>query len=126
MIRKLILCLLLIAPILALAQTPQPFNVTGKLGTINTKLYLFYQLGSNRVLDSTQCVNGSFEFKGDLIYPSIALIIADYKGLGTSKIDFNSADKLDLYIDKGTITVQSRDSLYKAKIIGSPINDQYQ
>ena len=123
--KKLFFCLAFVLPVMAMAQTPQPFNVTGKLGTLNTKLYLFYQLGSNRVLDSTQCVNGSFEFKGDLIYPSIALLIADYKGLGTSKLDINTCDKLDFYIEKGTINIQSPDSLYKGKTVGSPINDQY-
>lgn len=123
--KKLIFSLLSIFPLLALAQDPQPFTVTGKLGTVNTKLYLAYQLGSTKVLDSAQCVNGAFEFKGDLIYPSLALLIADYKNAGADKLDTKTGDALVFYIDKGTITVQSPDSLYKAQIVGSPINDQY-
>jgi peroxiredoxin len=123
--RRLILCLLLTAPLFAVAQTPQPFTVTGKLGTLNTKLYLAYQLGSNHVLDSARCVNGSFEFKGDLIYPSMAFMIADYKNVGAAKLDSKSGDALIFYLDKGTINIQSADSVYKAQVIGSPINDQY-
>src|SRR5579863_5121117 len=125
MIRRFFLSLLLIAPVFAVAQSPQPFTVTGKLGTANAKLYLFYQLGSNKVLDSAQCVNGAFAFKGDLIYPSQALLIADYKNVGTNKLDPQTGDGLVFYLDKGTITIQSPDSVYKAQIVGSPINDQY-
>jgi peroxiredoxin len=123
--KKLLFCLASLLPIITFAQSPQPFNVTGKLGSLNAELYLFYQLGSNKVLDSTQCVNGSFEFKGDLMYPSVALLIADHKNVGSAKLELGTADKLVFYIDKGTIQVQSPDSVYKAQIIGSPINDQY-
>lgn len=123
--KKLLFCLALLLPVITFAQSPQPFNVTGKLGSLNTELYLFYQLGSNKVLDSTQCVNGSFEFKGDLMYPSVALLIADHKNAGSAKLELSTADKLVFYIDKGTIQIQSPDSVYKAQIIGSPINDQY-
>lgn len=113
-------------PIVALAQVPQPFNVVGKFGTLNAKIYIGYQLGSNKILDSAQSVNGSFEFKGNLIYPSLAVLIIDYKGIGSDKLDVGAnSDKLVLYLDKGTITLKSPDSAYKAQIIGSPINDQY-
>ena len=125
MIRRLIFGLLIAAPVFALGQTPQPFTVNGKLGNTNTKLFLAYQAGSSRILDSAQCVNGSFEFKGDLLYPSLALLIADYKGVGASKLDSKTGDGLVFYIDKGTVTIQSPDSVYKGKIAGSPINDQY-
>lgn len=124
--KKLLFCLLLSLPILAFSQVPVPFNVVGKFGNLNAKIYLGYQLGSNKILDSAQSVNGSFEFKGDLIYPSLSILIIDYKGVGSAKLDVgNSADKLIFYLDKGTITLKSPDSAYKAEIIGSPINDQY-
>ena len=125
--KKLFFYLLLSLPILAYAQVPQPFDVVGKLGNLNAKIYLGYQLGSNKVLDSAQAVNGNFEFKGDLIYPSLAIMVIDYKGVGVNKLDVGPAsDKLSFYLDKGKTTMQSPDSLYKVKIIGSPINDQYQ
>ena len=123
--KRLIFSLLLVFPLMALAQDPQPFTVTGKLGNLNTKLYLAYQLGSNRVLDSAQCVNGNFEFKGDLVYPSLAFMIADYKNVGPMKLDSKTGDALVFYINKGTINIQSPDSVHKAQVVGSPINDQY-
>jgi len=124
--KRLFFCLLLLLPALAFAQVPQPFNVVGKFGNLNAKIYLGYQLGSNKVLDSAQAVNGNFEFKGTLIYPSLAILVIDFNGVGVSKLDVGpNADKLAFYIDKGTTNIQSPDSAYKAKIIGSPINDQY-
>jgi peroxiredoxin len=124
--KKLFIYLVLSMPILAFAQVPQPFNVVGKFGNLNAKIYLGYQLGSNKILDSAQSVNGSFEFKGDLIYPSLAVLVIDYKGVGSEKIDVGAnADKLVFYIDKGTTTLKSPDSAYKAQIIGSLINAQY-
>lgn len=124
--KKLFFCLLLAMPLLALAQIPQPFNVVGKFGNLNAKIYLGYQLGSNKVLDSAMAVNGNFEFKGNLIYPSLAILVIDFKGVGVNKLDVGAnSDKLAFYLDKGTITLQSPDSAYKTRIIGSPINDQY-
>jgi peroxiredoxin len=125
--KKLFFCLLLTLPVMAFAQVPQPFDVVGKFGSLNAKVYIGYQLGSNKVLDSAQAVNGAFEFKGDLIYPSLAILIIDYKGVGSAKMDVGTnTDKLVFYLDKGKTDIQSPDSAYKAKILGSPINDQYQ
>jgi peroxiredoxin len=124
--RRLFFCLLFLIPVIAFAQVPQPFNVVGKFGNLNAKIYLGYQLGSNKILDSAQAVNGNFEFKGDLIYPSLAILVIDFKGVGVNKLDIGpTSDKLAFYLDKGTINMQSPDSAYKAKITGSPINDQY-
>ncbi|HEY4198614.1 MAG TPA: TlpA disulfide reductase family protein [Mucilaginibacter sp.] len=125
--KKLLFCLVLFLPVLAYAQVPQPFDVVGKFGNMNAEIYLGYQLGSNKILDSAKVVNGSFELKGDLIYPSLSILIVDYKGVGSSKLDVSAtSDKVVFYLDKGTINMQSPDSAYKAKITGSPINDQYQ
>ncbi|MGZ3766067.1 MAG: redoxin domain-containing protein [Mucilaginibacter sp.] len=124
--KKLLFCLMLWLPVLAFAQVPQPFSVVGQFGKLNAKIYIGYQLGSNKILDSAQAVNGSFEIKGDLMYPSLAVLIIDYKGVGSDKLDVGpTSDKLVFYLDKGKITLQSPDSAYKAQIIGSPINDEY-
>jgi len=85
--KKLFFCMLLSLPVLAFAQVPQPFNVVGKFGKLNAKVYMGYQLGSNKVLDSAQAVNGNFEFKGDIMYPSLAILVIDFKGVGVNKLD---------------------------------------
>lgn len=123
--KKIFSFLVCLLPLAGFAQMPQPFNLTGKFGAMNSEVYLYYQTGSNKVLDSTKSVNGAFEFKGELVYPSVAALIVDHKGLGAQMLDFNTADKFIFYLDKGTINIQSPDSAFNAKVIGSPINDQY-
>ena len=124
--KKLFFYLLLSFPLLSFAQVPSEFTVNGKFGNLNAKLFIGYQVGSNRILDSAQSVNGSFQFKGNLIYPSLALVVIDYKSVGATKLDAGEgADKLVFYLDKGVINISSPDSAYKAQITGSPINDQY-
>jgi peroxiredoxin len=120
-----LLCAACALPFLAFAQTPQAFTIDGKLGNMNAQVFLLYQVGSNKILDSAKVVNGAFEFKGDLIYPSFGELIVDYKTEGSSKLDEASADKLIFCFDKGTTTLQSPDSAAHAKVIGSGINDQY-
>ena len=99
-------------PLAVVAQMPQPFNVTGKFGSMNAEVYLYYQSGSNKVLDSVKSANGAFEFKGDIVYPSVAALIVDHKGLGAQMLDFNTADKFIFYLDKGTINSRSSHGVF--------------
>lgn len=124
-------------PITALAQTNDTFVINGKLGNVSTpaKVYLSYQLGANNVTDSTNVVNGAFSFTGTIINPVNATIAVNYKGLPLEKfIDANykyadngsliskTADDLDFFLEKGTITITSKDSIDKAQITGSQLN----
>ncbi len=124
-------------PVTALAQTNDTFVINGKLGNVSTpaKVYLSYQLGANNVTDSTNVVNGAFSFTGTIINPVNATIAVNYKGLPLEKfIDANykyadngsliskTADDLDFFLEKGTITIASKDSIDKAQITGSQLN----
>lgn len=111
-------------PFIASAQAPQTFALKGKVGTLNApaKAYLIYQLGANRVIDSTEIVNGSFELSGNLLNPTNAFLVVDHKGVGFEKLN-ETADVLTFFIDKGEMSVNSADSVSKAQITGSPIND---
>jgi peroxiredoxin len=111
--------------LLSFAQSPQPFTITGKVGNVNAQIFLLYQVGSNKILDSAKIVNGSFQFNGDLIYPTAAELIMDYKSVGSRKLNDSIPDIIVFYFDKGTTTIQSPDSVHKAKVTGSGINDQY-
>jgi thiol-disulfide isomerase/thioredoxin len=121
--KRILIFVALLFPLLAFAQIPQPFTINGKIGSSNAKVYLGYTLGSNKVLDSAIMSNGTFQFKGDLIYPSNAILIIDYKNVGVNKLDVQKDDDLVFYIEKGVINISSPDSAYKAQITGSPIND---
>ncbi|MDF2433306.1 MAG: hypothetical protein JWP44_2937 [Mucilaginibacter sp.] len=111
-------------PFMASAQQQDQFEIKGKVGKYNApaKAYLIYQLGANKVTDTAFITNGNFNFKGNVLNPGGALIIMDPKGIGLDRLD-STADNLTFYVDKGQIAINSPDSVSKAQIIGSRIND---
>lgn len=132
--KKLFFCIAAMLPVMAFAQTSDTFTINGKLGTTGApaKVYLIYQLGANNVVDSANVANGAFSFTGSLLNPVNATLALDYKGIGLAKyVQLNyadggpskTADDLNLFLEKGTITINSKDSISKAQITGSPLND---
>ena len=124
--KKIFFYILTVAPFFALAQEPQPFTIKSKIGNFNapSRAYLIYQLGSNRVIDSTEIASGSFTFTGKIVNPENAFIVMDPKGFDFTKLD-STSDVLNFYIDKGETDINSPDSVAKAKITGSQINTDY-
>ncbi|WP_158989637.1 TlpA disulfide reductase family protein [Mucilaginibacter sp. L196] len=136
--KKIFFSILALLPVLAFAQTPathsvatpvaetpQSFLLQIKVGDVNApaKAFLIYRLGANNVIDSTAIVNGNFDFTGSIINPTNAILLIDHKGVGFSNLD-KGTDALSFYIEKGNISVAtSTDSISKAVITGSPIND---
>ena len=122
--KKTLLYIIALLPLIAFAQEPQPFLIKSKVGNLNApaRAYLIYQLGANRVIDSALITNGSFTFKGQIINPSAAVVVIDRNGVGLNSLD-TSADNLNLYVDKGEFEINSKDSIAKAVITGSKIND---
>ena len=110
---------------LAFAQAPQTFTLKGKIANAvpPAKAYLFYNLGANQVVDSAAISLGSFEITGSILFPVNATLVLDHKGSGLQKLDQTSADMLQLYLENGTITLSAMDSVAKAKITGSQVND---
>ncbi|WP_183565369.1 TlpA disulfide reductase family protein [Mucilaginibacter sp. SP1R1] len=132
--KKIFFYIAAMLPAMAFAQTSDTFTINGKLGTTGApaKVYLIYQLGANNVIDSSNVVNGVFNFKGSVLNPVNATLAVDYKGIGLNKyIQLNypdggpskTADDLNLFIEKGTLGVTSKDSISKAQISGSVLND---
>ncbi|HEY5327370.1 MAG TPA: TlpA disulfide reductase family protein [Mucilaginibacter sp.] len=122
--KKIFLFIIALLPLVALAQEPQTFEIKSKIGNLNTRAraYLIYQEGANRVIDSAQIINGSFSFKGQIMNPTGALLVIDRFGFGLNTLD-STSDNLSFYIDKGEFEINSKDSLTKARITGSKIND---
>lgn len=145
--KKLLFCLTALCPFLTNAQTlnsfapakaqtnifrqapataqANKFTITGKIGTLGapTKIYLAYRLGANKVLDSAFVTGGIFFLSGELLYPTNATLLLDHTGAGTNLTTDSKFDALNLYLDKGDITITGTDSISTAKISGSPIND---
>lgn len=136
--KKVFFSILASLPLLAFAQTPaahsssvqtaeepKSFLLQTKVGDLNApaKAFLIYRLGANNVIDSSAIVNGNFDFTGTIINPTNAILLIDHKGIGFSNLD-KSTDALSFYIEKGNISITtSTDSISKAVISGSPIND---
>ncbi|SDS03436.1 Peroxiredoxin [Mucilaginibacter mallensis] len=130
--KKIFVFIIALLPSLAFAQTTSPtvstFTIQGKVGSLNApvRAYLFYQLGANKIIDSSEIVQGSFKFSGQVMDPSQALLVIDHKGLGSAYLDEKSLDGLSFYVEKGTMAVVSTtDSIGKAQITGSAVNDAY-
>lgn len=130
-------CLLAILPAMAFAQNAKPFNIKGKVGTLNApaKIFLTYYLGANTVTDSSVVKNGEFAFTGVVMNPVNAAMFVNYTGTDYAKYMQQSfpngpqagpvkgTDLLTFFVDKGDITITAKDSLSKAVITGSKLND---
>src|SRR5690606_29448945 len=109
--RQLILGLFL-APVVAAGQSGS-YTVNGKVGNYNApaKVYLIHQSGGQNAADSAVVKNGVFQFKGTVEDPFSATLVMDHKGIGLSSLNPQERqDVLGIYIEKGTIAVQSADS----------------
>jgi peroxiredoxin len=117
--------MLALLPVFAFAQDPQAFSIKGKIGGLNApaRAYLIYQYGSNKVIDSAIITAGDYNFTGQIVNPSNAIMVIDHDGVGFDKLN-DKADILRFYIDKGDFSITSPDSVSKAKITGSRINDE--
>ncbi|RYY68679.1 MAG: redoxin domain-containing protein [Chitinophagaceae bacterium] len=124
---KKILIALSFLPALAMAQTDGAYTLKGKIGTLNApvKVYLakMDEKGS-LTADSSTIVNGNFSFTGNTPEPVLVYLLLDHKGIGYKQIA-GGADVLPVYLEKGTIIINSADSAAKAVITGSPINKDH-
>lgn len=120
--KKLFFCAIALLPLLASAQ--DVFTLKAQVGKLNApaKAYLLYQLGANRVLDSAVIVNGQFAITGSVLNPVGAILVIDRDGVGINRLD-KTADNTTIYLEKGDINLNAVDSVSKAQITGSPVND---
>ncbi len=118
--KKIILAILLIAPISLMAQKGN-YTLKGQIGNLNApaKVYLSYRTANVTVIDSTTITNGQFEFKGTVNDPIQANLIINRTGPG---IRSKKSEYVSLYLEAGNIKISSPDSLEKVKITGSKIN----
>lgn len=121
--RKILFLTLAALPFVANAQTSN-YNVKGKIGKLNApaKIYLLHREKDKNVTDSAVLADGVFEFKGNTNLPAQALLLIDRTGVGINSLGPGS-DVMNLYLENGNILVTGTDSLKKAKISGSKLND---
>jgi peroxiredoxin/Skp family chaperone for outer membrane proteins len=121
--KKLILSAAFLLPLAALAQGG--YTLKGKIGTLNApaKAYLQYRTGNSMVLDSTELKNGVFEFKGAVESPTSAQLVLKHTAVAPTPEKRSALDALTIFLENKTISITAADSLKKAAIKGSPLND---
>ncbi|HEY0894922.1 MAG TPA: TlpA disulfide reductase family protein [Sphingobacteriaceae bacterium] len=122
---KKIICLIFSAvPVMALAQKGN-FTLASKIGDYNApaKAYLIYYAGNANVVDSATLTKGAFKFTGTIEDPVRATLVLDPKGSGWNAVRRQrGADARALFLEKGTIMLNGKDSVSTASISGSKLN----
>ena len=121
--KKLLLSAMALLPLAALAQ--KPFTVNGDIKGLKTgdKVYLIYQTEGKGVTDSATVTNGVFAFKGTLASPAQGSLFLNKNPYVNRPAQGEKLDALSLYVEPGNIKLSAADSLKKATITGSPVND---
>lgn len=122
---RMLFTLLALAPATLFAQEGA-FVLKGKIGTLDApaKLFLTYRANGEVIRDSVALQNGVFEFKGKVNDPMKATLVLRHTA-PTAMMSYKS-DMLALYLEKGTITLTAKDSVYNAVLKGSRLNDDQQ
>jgi len=119
--KKIVLLALASLPAMVFAQGGQ-YSVQGSIGKLNApaKVYLRYFPEKKTVTDSVVLQDGKFKFSGTTKSdaPMMAYLMLNKKGTGASYDDYKV-----VYLEPGTITVNSVDTLGSAAIAGTKTND---
>ena len=127
--KKVLFLMLSALPLLANAQTGT-YDLKGKISKLGkpVKAYLLHPENGQSKIDSTALLDGNFEFKGSISEPGQALLLLDRSAVGVDNLlnmlkSGHGVDGLNLYLESGNILVNGVDSVKKAKITGSKLND---
>lgn len=98
------------------------FNIDGVIGSYNVpaKAYIQYQQNGKTITDSTKLKNGKFHFSGYIDGDPVPATLAfSAKGAG-----INSTDVKQIYLEKGTISINGTDALATATLTGTKTNEE--
>lgn len=94
--------------------------------TKNAHAYLATNFGwdNQQVIDSAVCNNGAFVLKATTEHITKVHIVINHTGAGLPIAEKN-ADALIVYLNGTTFTVKGTDSVQKAAVIGTALNEEY-
>jgi peroxiredoxin len=112
------------------AQTEKSFQLSGTatIGNLNiAKVYMQYQNAGTNVMDSSDCINGTYSFKGKLSEAIPARIRVKYQNTSDGKFVAvkQSRDMCMVFLQPGDIKIQSTDSFSNVKVTGSAAHKDY-
>ncbi|MDB4923885.1 TlpA disulfide reductase family protein [Mucilaginibacter sp.] len=117
--KKIVLIALASLPALAFAQTGK-YTVQGTISALNApaKIYLQFRQAGKTLTDSVTLKEGKFQFTGNVgTTPIMAYLELNKKGTGPGYKDYKG-----IYLEKGTINVNSKDTLASATVDGTKTN----
>ncbi len=122
--KKHLLAALLALPCLTQAQTPFTCTVKGQLARTITAPAKIYLSSGFKILDSAAVKNGAFELKGKAETPVIGDLILRRNGRLGSLMG-PMGDRTRIYLEPGTVTITSPDSLAHATVKGGSTMADY-
>lgn len=127
--KKFTVTALLLLPAATIFAQSGTFSIKGSVPNAGNqaKAFLLYSSDGKNITDSTAVVNGSFEFKGTATAPTMGTLLVTHSDqtLGALRRS-RKVDLLSMYIETGNIAVTGTDSVKRAKITGSKLNDENQ
>jgi peroxiredoxin len=112
------LFLLLLLPIVSVAQSPKQFELKGKLDLSKPVdwVYLRYVSGQDNVTDSVQPKDGEFKIKGLITEPVVANLAVKFKQQGEEK---PVREYVQLFLEPTKMEFSAKDSLKNNTVKGS-------
>ena len=120
--RIIIFCFILFGSLTVFSQSRYTIIGTGKQIHNGDTVYLSYKENGQSVLKTTTAFNKEFIFTGQVKHPILASI---YRNENPQQIEFVS-EILKVYLEPGTININSPDTLTGATISGTRLNDTLQ
>lgn len=118
--------LLLMAALPFGAMAQQNYTIIGKVKNIQypAKAFLYYTVNGGMRKDSAVVADDRFVLKGQIASVSKAFVLLKQKG--TTVNSAPSPDQVGVYLENGTILVNSPDSLLHARVSGTRLNKDQQ
>jgi peroxiredoxin len=121
--KKYLLFISAALPALVRAQSGGDCTVAVNIGPVKaSKVFMVWKEGELNKIDSAAISGGKATLHVNVPYPVFTRLWLDNRGFGY--LDGHRPDLLTFYMEKGTIHIKTADSVKKAVITGSGLNDE--
>ena len=121
--KKYLLFILALLPLIGWAQVGGDCTVDVSIGLVKaSKVYMVWKDGEQDKVDSADISSGKATLHVTIPYPVFTKLWLDNRGFGYANGHW--PDLLIFYMEKGTIHIRTADSVKKAVITGSKLNDE--
>jgi peroxiredoxin len=121
--KKNLLFTLVLLPVIGWAQTGGKCTININIGKVKaSKVWVTWYEGDQYKLDTADISSGKASFHFNIPYPVSTRLWLDNRGFGYE--NGKRPDMLYFYMEKGTINITTTDSVRKATITGSKLNNE--